>query len=104
MRLFVLGATCGALYPLGLALLGERVPSSGLARANSWYLASNCAGSLSGPAVVGQVIYLFGLRAQFTAAAAALLAVLAVWAVWVGAQRRSRRPIDKPEKRYADAA
>jgi MFS family permease len=90
--LFVLGATCGALYPLGLALLGERVPASGLARANSWYLASNCAGSLSGPAVVGQVIYFFGLRAQFAAGAAALLAVLAVWAAWAAARRRAVPP------------
>lgn len=75
--LFVLGASCGALYPLGLSLLGERLPASSMARANAWYLACNCAGSLSGPLVMGVVIQAFGPRAQFGAAAAAVVAVLA---------------------------
>jgi MFS family permease len=74
--LFVLGACCGALYPLGLSLLGERVPGPMLARANAWYLASNCAGSLSGPLVMGVVIELFGPRAQFGVAATAVAAVV----------------------------
>jgi MFS family permease len=74
--LFALGACCSALYPLGLALLGERVPPGSLAQANAWYLASNCAGSLSGPVLIGLVIDLFGPRAQFAAAAAAVLLVL----------------------------
>lgn len=78
--LFVLGACCGALYPLGLALLGERIPSAALARANAWYLASNCAGSLSGPLVIGLAIDVFGLPAQFTVGAAAVLVVLALGA------------------------
>src|SRR6185437_7866372 len=33
--LFVLGAANGAMYPLGLALLGERIPPSAMARANA---------------------------------------------------------------------
>jgi MFS family permease len=77
--LFLLGACCGALYPLGLALLGERIPASGLAKANAWYLASNCAGSLSGPVVIGLAIDHFGLRAQFATGALAVLLVLAAW-------------------------
>ncbi len=77
--LFVLGACCGALYPLGLALLGERIPPGGLARANASYLASNCAGSLSGPIVLGLAIDGFGLPAQFPTGALAVLLVLAVW-------------------------
>jgi MFS family permease len=81
--LFALGACCSALYPLGLALLGERVPPGSLARANAWYLASNCAGSLSGPVLIGLVIDLFGQRAQFAAAAAAVLLVLG-FAAWRG--------------------
>jgi MFS family permease len=79
--LFLLGACCGALYPLGLALLGERIETAGLARANAWYLASNCAGSLSGPVVIGLVIDGFGLAAQFATGAVAVLAVLLAWAV-----------------------
>jgi MFS family permease len=78
--LFVLGACCGALYPLGLALLGERVGAGGLARANAWYLACNCAGSLSGPALMGLAIDGFGRRALFAAGAAAVLLVLGCWA------------------------
>jgi MFS family permease len=75
--LFVVGACCAALYPLGLALLGERVPHSAMARANAWYLACNCAGSLGGPLLAGLAIDLFGPKALFGAGAAAVLLVLA---------------------------
>jgi MFS family permease len=77
--LFVMGASCGALYPLGLALLGERIGPAGLAKANAWYLACNCAGSLSGPLLLGLVVDWFGLRAQFVVGAAAVVLVLAAW-------------------------
>src|SRR5262249_5495950 len=70
--LFLLGAACGALYPLGLALLGERIGASGMAKANAWYLASNCAGSLCGPVLTGLAIDAFGLRAQFAVGVAAV--------------------------------
>jgi MFS family permease len=79
--LFLLGAACGALYPLGLALLGERIPTSGMAKANAWYLASNCAGSLSGPVLIGLAIDAFGLRAQFAVGALAVALVIAAWAI-----------------------
>jgi len=78
----VLGACCGAQYPLGLALLGERVSAAALARANAWYLACNCAGSMTGPALMGLAIEHFGPGAEFPAGAAALALVLAVWAGW----------------------
>jgi MFS family permease len=85
--LFLLGACCGALYPLGLALLGERVARADLAKANAWYLASNCAGSLSGPIVLGLVIDGFGLAAQFAAGALAIGVVLATWALGPGVRK-----------------
>jgi MFS family permease len=78
--LFVAGACSGALYPLGLALLGERVPPAGLARANAWYLALNCAGSLTGPVVAGAAMDLLGNAALFAAAVAALALVVFTWA------------------------
>jgi MFS family permease len=79
--LFVVGACCAALYPLGLALLGERVPPAALARANAWYLACNCAGSLLGPWAMGEAIDCLGSRGLFVAGAAAMLLALATWAL-----------------------
>lgn len=76
VSLLLLGTCCGALYPLGLALLGERVPPAGLARANAWYLASNCAGSLCGPVLFGGVIDWFGQSSQFLAGSVAVAVVL----------------------------
>jgi MFS family permease len=80
--MFVMGACCGAQYPLGLALLGERVPAAAVARANAWYLACNCAGSMTGPALMGLVIECFGPGSELTAGAAAVALVVAVWAAW----------------------
>jgi MFS family permease len=77
--LFVVGACSGAFYPLGLAVLGERVPASNLARANAWYLGINCMGSLTGPVVTGLVMDCFGRGAMFLAGAGAILLVLVVW-------------------------
>jgi MFS family permease len=77
--LFAVGACSGAFYPLGLALLGERLPPARLARANAWFLAINCAGSVTGPAVAGHVMDRFGRGALFLAGAAAVGLVLAGW-------------------------
>jgi MFS family permease len=96
-ELFVLGACCGALYPLGLALLGERVPPGGLARANALYLASNCAGSLSGPLVMGVAIKAFGLSAQFVAGAVALALVV----IGCGLAGRHKAPAPGDARRAA---
>jgi MFS family permease len=76
VALVALGTCCGALYPLGLALLGDRVPPAGMARANACYLASNCAGSLSGPVLFGLAIEGFGPSAQFLAGILAVVGVL----------------------------
>jgi MFS family permease len=81
--LFMVGACSAAFYPLGLALLGERIPAGGLARANAWYLAVNCVGSLTGPAVCGVAMDRLGKPAVFFAGEAALLLVLTL----VGARR-----------------
>jgi MFS family permease len=79
--LFLVGACSGAFYPLGLARLGERLPAPSLARANAWYLAINCLGSLIGPFCTGVVMDWFGMRAMFGAGQFALLLVVAAWAV-----------------------
>jgi MFS family permease len=87
--LFVLGTCCGALYPLGLALLGERVAPARLARANACYLASNCAGSLSGPVLFGLAIDRFGQPSQFLVGGAAVTAVFGLWMLGATGDRKS---------------
>jgi MFS family permease len=73
--LFLAGACSGALYPLGLALLGERVAAAALPRASAWYLAINCLGSLIGPVLTGAAMDRFGNPAMCAAGAAAVLLV-----------------------------
>jgi hypothetical protein len=65
---------------LGLAILGERTATAGLARANSWFLAVNCIGSVIGPDVAGRAIHYFGNGALVWSGLGAVLAVLLVWA------------------------
>jgi MFS family permease len=77
--LFLVGACSGAFYPLGLALLGERLPAHALAGASAWYLGINCCGSLIGPAVTGVAMDLFGKRAVFAAGEVIVGAVLLTW-------------------------
>jgi MFS family permease len=99
--LFVVGACSGAFYPLGLALLGERIGSSGLARANAYYLAINSLGSLAGPAIAGAAMDCFGRPALFMTGAAT---VGLVFAAWLALQIRSRtsRPMTAPLAASAD--
>jgi MFS family permease len=75
--LFLVGGSCAALYPLGLSLLGERLPPAVLGRANAWYLACNCAGSLSGPVVMGLAMDLGVPHALFVTGAGSVVLVLA---------------------------
>ena len=77
--LLVAGACSTSFYPLGMTLLGERVPSQAVARGNARFLMFNCLGSLVGPAVAGAAMDLFGKRALFVSAEGAVLLVLAVW-------------------------
>jgi MFS family permease len=96
VSLFLLGTCCGALYPLGLALLGERTPAAELARANAWYLASNCAGSLCGPVLFGLAIKWFGQPSQFLAGA---IAVAVILGLGIAAPRAANATSRKRERR-----
>jgi MFS family permease len=96
--LFAVGAASGALYPLGLALLGERLPATGMARANAWYLAVNCMGSLTGPVLAGLAMDVFGRRAMFAAGGAAVAAVLALWGILNVRRRRPAVTVAEPEE------
>jgi MFS family permease len=77
--LFLVGACSGAFYPLGLAVLGERIAPSGLARANAWFLGVNCLGSWMGPDIMGFVMEQWGKRALFVTGLTAVVAVLVCW-------------------------
>ena len=100
--LFVVGGCCAAVYPLGLALLGERTPPAALAPANAWYLACNCAGSLTGPVLMGAAIDLTGSHvALFGAGAGAVALVLVVWVV---GSRRSAGEAEAPAETGRKAA
>jgi MFS family permease len=90
--LFLVGACSGAFYPLGLAILGERVSGPQLAGASAWYLGINCVGSLVGPVVTGFAMDRLGKASMFSVGAAAVLCVLAGW-ILLGllSGRRGRR-------------
>jgi len=83
--LFLVGACSGAFYPLGLAILGEKLPGPRLARANAWFLGINCCGSLFGPVITGAAMDYFGKPAMFAVAAAAVVGILIIW---IATQRR----------------
>jgi MFS family permease len=74
--LFVAAACSTAFYPLGLSLLGERLPSGTHDRVNAWYLGINCLGSLTGPACAGLAMDRFGNQALIASGLGAVLLVL----------------------------
>ncbi|HMF18610.1 MAG TPA: MFS transporter, partial [Gemmataceae bacterium] len=79
--LFLFGACSGALYPLGLSLLGEGVSEHSLPRLYAWYMAMECFGSLLGAPAMGQARDWWGQAAMFGVGLAAILGVLAAWLV-----------------------
>jgi MFS family permease len=100
--LFCFGACTGAMYPLGLSLLSDRMPNNGLARAYAWYLAVECVGSQAGAAAMGKARDLWGEASMFAVGVAALAGVLAIWLAlryaWPGEERCA---IDVPSNREA---
>ena len=77
--LFLFGACSGAMYPLGLALLGEDMPAEALPRAYARYLALECVGSQMGAAAMGQARDWWGGMAMFPVACAGVALVLVLW-------------------------
>ena len=80
------------LYPLGLALLGDRVPAAELSCRQRLLSGEQLRGSLSGPVLSGLVIDRFGEPAQFLAGIAAVVAVLAL-----NAALKMKRPTTSPQ-------
>ena len=92
--LFLFGACSGALYPLGLSLLGDRVSASALPRAYAWYLAMECIGSQIGAAVMGQARDWWGESSMFVAGLGAVLLVLGSWVLLQMTRRGRCDPVD----------
>jgi MFS family permease len=99
--LFAFGGCSGAMYPLGLALLGEDLPESSLARAYAWYLSVECVGSQLGAAAMGGSRDLWGGGAMFGVGFAAVALVLILWGLvrWSG-----RRQFSQARRRVCEAA
>lgn len=74
--LFLFGAWCGAMYPVGLALLGEHTPTASLPRAYARYLAIECFGSQMGAAAMGKARDWWGEASMFLVGLAAVGAAL----------------------------
>jgi MFS family permease len=89
--LWLVGACSGAFYPLGLAILGEKLPGPRLARANAWFLGINCCGSLTGPVVIGVAMDCFGKAAMFSVGA---VTALGVWGAWAALRALDRRQVE----------
>jgi MFS family permease len=101
--LFLLGACSGALYPLALALLGDRLPQAGLARAYALFMAMECVGSQMGAAAMGQARDWWGDTSMFGVGLAALALVLAIWGVSLVWQRCRQTPAKVTEEELRTA-
>jgi MFS family permease len=97
--LFLLGASSGALYPMALALLGDRLPPAKLARAYAWFLAMECAGSQLGAAIMGQARDWWGEASMFGVGLVALAIVLGLWAMLTLRHKSRNDNVDFTTKR-----
>jgi MFS family permease len=105
--LFIIGVCSGAFYPLGLALLGERLTPAQLPRANAWFLSVNCLASMVGPLASGPLMERYGPQAMFWIAEVVVAGVLVVWLVARLARARRRAepaPTDANSKRNCVSA
>jgi len=99
--LFAAAACSTAFYPLGLSLLGERVPLGSHDKANAWYLGINCLGSLTGPALSGLAMDRFGNQALIASGIGAVLFVFIVGAGLHAFRKRTVAEIPALEARRA---
>jgi MFS family permease len=70
-----------------------------MGKANAWYLACNCAGSLTGPVVMGLVVEHWGWRGLFFATDAAIVLVAIGGTLWARSRPHSMSAISSGEIR-----
>ena len=73
-----MGLAAGAIYPTGLAIIGDRLPTGQLGSGNSLYTMAYSAGSIAGPFSVGLVMDEYGAAVMFAPLAAVAAAFLAL--------------------------
>ncbi len=108
LGLFLFGACSGAMYPLGLALLGERLPQAQLPHAYGRYMALECVGSMMGAALMGWTRDWAGEASMFPVGLLAVVAVLLAWCVTQvrqvranGAEPTTPRDVESVQRRAA---
>jgi MFS family permease len=77
--LFVIGGCSGSLFPIGLALLGDRLSGRALDRAYAGYMTLDCFGSVAGPACMGQAQKWSAGTGLFLAGQAVVALLLLSW-------------------------
>jgi MFS family permease len=77
---FAVGFVAGGLYPVALALIGDRIPPQQMGTANSTFSFLYGVGSIAGPALTGWTIKFFGMKYLFypMTAAALVFAMIAI--------------------------
>ena len=88
----VMGLAAGAIYPIGLSMIGDRTPAQKLGAANSLFTSAYSAGSIIGPFGVGIIMDAYGTQVLF----APLIGVASVFLVIsiVDATRAGRRTVE----------
>jgi MFS family permease len=73
----LMGMASGGIYPIGLAMIGDRSPAQQLGAANSLFTSAYSTGSIIGPLSVGLIMDSYGINFLF----APLLAVAALFLI-----------------------
>jgi MFS family permease len=104
IALLLVGTASGSFYPLGLALLGQRLKPAQVAPANAWYLGINCAASLASQPLSGLAMDRLGPWGLFVVGELAVLAVLTVCVLGRRVGARGQESGVKGQKDQLDAA
>jgi MFS family permease len=78
LPLLLAGMSVGALYPLAVGLIGERLPSEDLPRGNAMITAAYGVGSILGPLVPALIMHVTAPRSLFVISAFLYISVLIV--------------------------
>jgi MFS family permease len=95
-----MGLAAGAIYPVGLSIIGDRLGKAQLGAGNSLYTTAYSLGSIAGPISVGMVMDSYGARVMF----APLLSVAVAFVMFMVVDAFSRGHQAHVVARAKDAA